>query len=73
MKLPQISGERCVKALQRAGFYIDRQRGSHVIMLRDNPKARASVPMHKFLKKGLLHQILVDCDLKLPDFLALLK
>jgi len=72
MKLPQISGEACVKALKRAGFSIDRQKGSHVIMLRDNPKARAVVPVHKVLKKGTLHQILMDSNLKLEDFLKLL-
>ncbi len=72
MKLPQISDEDCVKALKRAGFYIDRQRGSHAIMLRDNPRARAVVPAHKVLKKGTLHQILMDSNIKLDDFLKLL-
>jgi len=34
-KLPQISGRECIKALGRIGFYIIRQRGSHVILRRD--------------------------------------
>jgi predicted RNA binding protein YcfA (HicA-like mRNA interferase family) len=72
MKLPQISGGRCVSALARAGFSIDRQKGSHVVMLRDNPKARVVVPMRAVLKKGTLHQILLDANLKLPEFLKLL-
>ncbi|MBI5903107.1 MAG: type II toxin-antitoxin system HicA family toxin [Deltaproteobacteria bacterium] len=72
MKLPQVSGETCVKALKRAGFHIDRQKGSHVVLLRDNPKARVVVPAHKIIKKGTLHQILMDSNLKLEDFLNLL-
>ncbi len=72
MKLPQVSGDACVRALKRAGFYIDRQKGGHVVLLRDNPKARVVVPAHKALKKGTLHQILMDASLKLPDFLNLL-
>lgn len=72
MKLPQISGEACVKALKRAGFYIDRQKGSHVVLLRDNPKARVVIPAHRVLKKGTLHQILLDANLKLEDFLKFL-
>ncbi|MFP4135398.1 MAG: type II toxin-antitoxin system HicA family toxin, partial [Halothece sp.] len=28
-KLPQISGKECIKALEKVGFYIKRQKGSH--------------------------------------------
>ncbi len=72
MKLPQISGEVCIKALKRAGFYIDRQKGSHVILFRDNPKTRVVIPAHRVLKKGTLHRILLDANLKLEDFLKFL-
>ncbi|MBI5886159.1 MAG: type II toxin-antitoxin system HicA family toxin [Deltaproteobacteria bacterium] len=71
-KLPQITGKICVKALKRAGFYIDRQKGSHVIMLKDNPRLRACVPMHGEIKKGTLHQLLMDSGLSVDDFLKLL-
>ncbi|AFZ51701.1 YcfA-like protein [Dactylococcopsis salina PCC 8305] len=36
-KLPQISGKKCIKTLQKLGFYIKRQKGSHIILRRDNP------------------------------------
>jgi predicted RNA binding protein YcfA (HicA-like mRNA interferase family) len=45
--LPQISGRDCIKALERAGFYVRRQRGSHVVLRRDNPFAQLVVPDHK--------------------------
>ena len=33
-KLPIVSGAAAVKALQRLGFFVDRQRGSHVVLKR---------------------------------------
>ncbi len=36
-KLPVISGSKCVKALEKAGFYFKRQEGSHVTLRRDKP------------------------------------
>jgi predicted RNA binding protein YcfA (HicA-like mRNA interferase family) len=71
-RLPQVSGIDCIKALKRAGFHVDRQKGSHVIVLRDNPRARAVVPSHKVLKKGTLHDILKASGLSIEDFLKLL-
>ena len=32
-KLPAVSGAQAVKAFARAGWHVDRQRGSHVVML----------------------------------------
>jgi len=29
-RLPVISGRECVQALEKAGFYFKRQRGSHI-------------------------------------------
>ncbi|NEU74359.1 addiction module toxin, HicA family [Hassallia byssoidea VB512170] len=34
-KLPVISGAECVKALKKIGFVVDRQRGSHIILVRE--------------------------------------
>lgn len=39
-KLPRgLSGRKVIKALERAGFYVKRKKGSHVVMRRDNPFA----------------------------------
>ena len=48
-KLPQVSGRECVRALERAGFYLKRQEGSHMVLRRDNPFAQVVVPDHKEL------------------------
>ena len=56
-KLPSISGRECRKALQKAGFYLKRQEGSHLILRRDNPFAQLVVPDHKELDRGTLRAI----------------
>jgi len=40
-KLPTgVSGDRLRRALERVGFVMTRQRGSHMILRRDDPPAR---------------------------------
>ncbi len=62
MKLPpDVSGERLVHVLERFGYEIVRQRGSHIRLRHDGPPAHSvSVPNHNPLKKGTLHGILAD-------------
>jgi len=71
-KLPTISGRECVKALQKAGFYVTRQKGSHINLRRDDPFAKTVVPDHKEVKKGTLKAILKDANLTVDEFIALL-
>jgi len=45
MKLPtDLSGREVRTALERAGFIFRRQTGSHMILHRDDPYARAVIP-----------------------------
>jgi predicted RNA binding protein YcfA (HicA-like mRNA interferase family) len=57
-KLPVISGRVCIKALERAGFKLIRQRGSHISMLREDPYAQVVVPNHRELDRGTLRAII---------------
>ena len=62
MKLPRgVSGDRVVRALERAGYKVLRQRGSHVRLRHDGPPAHTiTVPLHDPLKTGTLHGILTE-------------
>ncbi len=71
-KLPVVSGWECVKALQKVGFVIRRQTGSHIVMKRHNPKAQVVVPNHNELDKGTLKSILRQAGLTVDEFIALL-
>ncbi len=70
--LPKISGAECVKALEKAGFYFKRQRGSHIVLRRDDPFAQVVVPNHKQLDRGTLRAIIRQADLSVDEFLSLL-
>jgi predicted RNA binding protein YcfA (HicA-like mRNA interferase family) len=72
-KLPAgLSGQDLKQALQRAGFVLTHQRGSHMILRRDEPRARVVVPDHKSVKPGTLHQILKAAGLSVDELLRLL-
>lgn len=70
--LPRISGTQCVRALQRAGFYLKRQHGSHMILRRDHPFAQTVVPDHRELDRGTLRAIIRQSGLGVDEFMRLL-
>ena len=71
-KLPRISGQKCIKALQKVGFYQKRQEGSHIILRRDQPFSQTVVPNHKELDRGTLRSILRQVGLGIEEFIQLL-
>jgi predicted RNA binding protein YcfA (HicA-like mRNA interferase family) len=71
-RLPRISGRECIKALAKAGFYLKRQEGSHVILRRDEPFAQVVVPEHDELDRGTLPAIIRQANLSVDEFLDLL-
>lgn len=71
-KLPVVSGAECVKALERSGFVVDRQRGSHIVLVREEPRATVSVPDHKELDRGTLRAIIRQVGLSVDEFVELL-
>jgi len=64
---PDISGPEAVRALERLGFLVIRQNGSHVQM--SQGKRRVTVPMHRNLVVGTLQSILRQAAVDLDDFL----
>jgi predicted RNA binding protein YcfA (HicA-like mRNA interferase family) len=70
--LPVISGRRCVAALLKVGFVQTRQQGSHIILVRDDPHCRLSVPNHGELDRGMLRAIIRQAGLTVAEFTALL-
>jgi predicted RNA binding protein YcfA (HicA-like mRNA interferase family) len=61
--LPVVSGRNLVKALERAGWTVARQRGSHVRMKHPDRRVLLTVPLHRELKRGTLAGILSDAGL----------
>ncbi len=63
-RLPVVSGKELCKALEKAGYFIDHQAGSHIILRNENlPYRRLTVPNHKEIAKGTLKSILRQAGL----------
>ncbi|QPM68191.1 type II toxin-antitoxin system HicA family toxin [Atribacter laminatus] len=72
-KLPVISGRDCVKALEKIGYKVVRQRGSHLRLKDTNGKLLpVTVPDHKELRPGLVKKILNDANLTVEELIKLL-
>jgi predicted RNA binding protein YcfA (HicA-like mRNA interferase family) len=71
-KLSPVSARECLRVLQRVGFVVDRQVGSHITLIRENPPGRVTVPNHRELKVGMLRKIIRDANLTVEEFLELL-
>ena len=69
-RLPLVSGAEAVKAFQRLGFFVDRQRGSHVVMKKVTSEgARGCViPMHKEVAPGTLRSVLKMAGVSPEEF-----
>lgn len=66
-RLPVLSGQKIVKALEGLGFVHARQRGSHVVLKRG--VHGCVVPMHKEVKTGTLAAILRQAQVSAQEFL----
>ena len=73
-RLPRIRARQLIRALQHAGFQIERSQGSHFRL--KHPDGRiTSVPSHagETLGPGLLRAILRDTDISPDDLINLLR
>lgn len=68
-RLPTISGSEAVRALQRLGYEVDRQRGSHIILRHTAPPhRRLVVPNHQSIAKGTLRTLIREAGLTVEEF-----
>jgi predicted RNA binding protein YcfA (HicA-like mRNA interferase family) len=70
-KLHLLSWREVVKALTKAGFQVARQKGSHLILIKN--ENIVPVPKHKEIKRGLLMAIILEAGLTKEEFLTFLK
>lgn len=73
-RLPSLTARKVVQALKHAGFVEDRQKGSHLVLIRPETKARTVIPIHsgRTIKGPLLRAILRDANLSREEFIELL-
>jgi predicted RNA binding protein YcfA (HicA-like mRNA interferase family) len=72
-QLPSLTGREVITALAKIGFEVARVRGSHHILIHGDGR-RTVVPVHsgETIGRGLLAQILRDCQITRDEFKTLL-
>jgi len=68
-----VSSREWINALQKVGFFRVRQKGSHIVMRRDEPFAQVVVPQTKSLPVGTIRTIIRDSGLTVEEFINLLN
>jgi len=65
-KFPGLSGADIVRALEKLGFVIARQTGSHIVMKREGQGC--VVPNHKEVKVGTVNGVLRQAGVSAQEF-----
>ena len=73
-KIPPINANKLIKILEKEGFKVIRQKGSHVILINDE-KMRIVIPLHpgKEIKPGLIRAILREAGISREKLFRLLR
>lgn len=71
--LPVVSGREAVRAFEKAGWIVARQRASHIILIKPNVPVNLSIPNHRQLDRGLLRAQIRKAGLTVEEFVDLLS
>lgn len=71
--LPRLSGRAVAKAFGRDGWTLVRQKGSHMILVKEGSWATLSVPDHREVAPGTLRSLIRASGLTVEAFLDLVK
>ena len=71
--LPVLTPKQVISVLEKAGFEVRRQTGSHVIMYKSGIRHPISIPQHpKDLPKGTLRAIIRQSGFTVQEFIGFL-
>ena len=64
-----MSGREVVRAFEKRGWEVARQRGSHIILIKAGENVTVSVPDHKEVAKGTLRSLIRSAGLTVQQFI----
>jgi predicted RNA binding protein YcfA (HicA-like mRNA interferase family) len=67
-QLPVMSGREVVRAFEKHGWEIARQRGSHIVMVKAGQNVTLSIPDHKEVARGTLRSLIRSAGLTVQEF-----
>ncbi len=66
--LPSVNGRTVVGAFAKLGWQVARQRGSHIILVKEGEMATLSVPDHREVAKGTLRSLIRAAGITVNEF-----
>jgi len=68
--LPLLRPREVVRAFERLGWEVARQRGSHIILTKPGALATLAVPAHVQVARGTLRALIAKAGLTAEEFVA---
>jgi predicted RNA binding protein YcfA (HicA-like mRNA interferase family) len=66
--LPVLSGRKVVRVFEKLGWEVARQRGSHIIMVKEGEIVTLSIPDHREIAKGTLRSLIRTAGITVDEF-----
>ncbi|HDZ69243.1 MAG TPA: type II toxin-antitoxin system HicA family toxin [Phycisphaerales bacterium] len=70
--VPLLRPREVIKAFEKLGWDVARQRGSHIILTKEGHIATLSVPNHSEVARGTLRSLIARAGITLEEFLKAL-
>jgi predicted RNA binding protein YcfA (HicA-like mRNA interferase family) len=70
--VPLLKPKDVIKALEKFGWQIARQKGSHIIMTKEGHISTLSIPNHDQIARGTLRSLLSRANISIEEFLKVL-
>jgi predicted RNA binding protein YcfA (HicA-like mRNA interferase family) len=67
--IPLLSGRKVAQAFTRLGWRVVRQKGSHIILVKNGHPATLSVPDTREVARGTLRSLIQKAGVSLEEFL----
>lgn len=71
-RLPMLGWRDVARAMERAGFVFDRQKGSHIVYYHPETNRTVVFPKHREIRRGTLREVLREANLSEDEFRELL-
>jgi len=71
--IPVLRPREVVKVFKRFGWVVARQRGSHIIMIKQGQIETLSIPNHTTVARGTLRALITRARISVDEFLVTFK
>ncbi len=71
--VPLLRPQEVLKAFEKLGWEVARQKGSHIILTKENHVATLSIPKHNEVARGTLRTLISKAEITVEDFLSALR